>query len=320
MDNYKDLEIFLQPSLLKIVCRWLDWLALEKRFSALTVLNYEKDIKAFFDFLFHFLNHPVSEEDLKEMQVTDFRSFLADQNQKNLARSSIMRHLSAIRNFFKWLRKNKLLENPALDSVRSARPPRLLPKPLDQKDTLRLLEEAKKAAKYKWIGLRDSALLTLLYGGGLRISEALNLNQGDFSSSVKVLKITGKGNKQRIVPILPVVAEAVRKYIKNLPFALGTEDPLFVGVRGERLNSGVVQRQVRNLRRRLNLKETVTPHALRHSFATDLLEAGGDLRSVQELLGHNSLSSTQRYTELDRVHLQEVYEHAHPRARLRGKK
>ena len=320
MDNYKDLGNFLQPSLLKIVQRWLDWLAFEKRFSSLTVLNYEKDMKAFFCFLFRSLNHPVGEKDLKEMSVTDFRSFLADQNQKELARSSIVRHLSAIRNFFKWMRKNKLLENYALDSVRSARPPRLLPKPLEQQDTLRLLAEATKVPKKKWIGLRDAALLTLLYGCGLRISEALSLNQKDFSSSVKALKITGKGNKQRIVPVLPVVSEAMRKYIKKLPFALGGEDPLFVGARGERLNPGVVQRQVRSLRRSLNLKETVTPHALRHSFATDLLEAGGDLRSVQELLGHNSLSSTQRYTELDRVHLQDVYEHAHPRARLRSGK
>ena len=170
--------------------------------------------------------------------------------------------------------------------------------------------------KEKWQGLRDVALLTLLYGCGLRISEALALNVTDIPKTNDVLVVTGKGNKQRMIPLLNIVKKTLEAYLKERPLK-GCEAPLFIGSRGERLNPGVVQRQIRKIRLYLGLPESVTPHALRHSFATHLLTAGSDLRSVQELLGHTSLSATQRYTEIDTVHLKAVYNQAHPRAHLK---
>ena len=168
-----------------------------------------------------------------------------------------------------------------------------------------------------WLAARDAALFTLLYGCGLRIGEALGLDVGDVPEG-DVLTVTGKGNKQRLVPVLPVILERIRRYLDLCPFGLGPEDPLFVGARGKRLNPGVVQRQMRKIRADLGLPETATPHALRHSFATHLLADGGDLRTIQELLGHASLSTTQRYTEVDQARLTEVYKDAHPRARSTG--
>jgi integrase/recombinase XerC len=168
-----------------------------------------------------------------------------------------------------------------------------------------------------WIAARDTSILTLLYGCGLRISEALGLQRGD-APFRDAIRIVGKGNKERVVPVLPVVAESVEAYVALCPFVMTTDGPLFVGVRGKRLNAGVVQRQMRQVRIALGLPDTATPHALRHSFATHLLSSGGDLRSIQELLGHASLSTTQRYTEVDTDHLQRVYRKSHPRAKVAG--
>lgn len=313
MQDIKDFQQLASKEVLTDIIAWQEWLSTERRLSIHTSQSYFIDLKEFFCFLTDYLGHIIREKDLSELSVSDFRSFLVDRAGKGIGRSSIAREMSTLRNFFRFLQRSKILENTAIRAVRPARPPRTLPKPLTAEDALALLQQAKNMQKEHWQGLRDVALLTLLYGCGLRISEALNLNIQDFPNSSDTLIITGKGNKQRIVPILPLVRNAMISYLKERPSA-DSNSPLFVGARGERLNPGVVQRQIRKLRTVLGLSETVTPHALRHSFATHLLAAGSDLRSVQELLGHASLSATQRYTEINIEQMKTVYEHAHPRA------
>jgi integrase/recombinase XerC len=200
--------------------------------------------------------------------------------------------------------------------VRSAHPAKVLPKPLSVEDAGRFLDAVEHLAQEPWQGARDKAMYMLMYGCGLRIAETLSLNVGDILGAGDAFTITGKGNKQRLVPLLPIVKKTLQAYIKVHPNPKKTE-PLFVGSRFDRINPGVVQRNVRVIRRYLQLPDTVTPHALRHSFATHLLQGGGDLRTVQELLGHASLSATQRYTEIDMAGLQKVYDSAHPRAKLK---
>lgn len=315
MQDIKEFQHLASKEVLADITAWQTWLSAERRLSQHTAQSYLIDLKEFFIFLKDFLAHDVRQKDLSALSVGDFRSFLVSRSRQGIGRSSIARNMSTLRNFFRFLQRAKILENTAIQAVRPARPPRTLPKPLTTEDTLALLHQAKNMQKEHWQGLRDVALLTLLYGCGLRISEALGLNVREWGS--ETLVITGKGNKQRIVPVLPLVHSAVTAYLKERPDA-DPDSPLFVGARGERLNPGVVQRQIRKLRRVLGLSESVTPHALRHSFATHLLAAGSDLRSVQELLGHASLSATQRYTEINVEHMKTVYEHAHPRAHAKS--
>ena len=316
MQEFKDFQQTTTPRVLSMIEAWQKWLSAERRLSALTAESYFLDLREFMDFLSSDIGHPVDVRDLTDLSVTDLRSFLVERSTQHAARSSIARNMSTVRNFYRFLSKTHDINNTAVRVVRPARPPKTLPKPLEQDEALALLGAAQKMQKEKWQGLRDAALLTLLYGCGLRISEALALNVGDIPRTNDVLVITGKGNKQRMVPLLSAVKKTIDAYLKERP--VDTKDaPLFIGSRGERLNPGVVQRQIRKLRTLLGLPATVTPHALRHSFATHLLTAGSDLRSVQELLGHASLSATQRYTEIDTVRLKAVYDHAHPRAHLK---
>ncbi|MBO5997460.1 MAG: tyrosine recombinase XerC [Alphaproteobacteria bacterium] len=317
MQNIKDFQNYLEKKAFEATGAWYNWLTLERRLSVHTAQSYLIDLKEFFIYLRKNLQHSVGLKDLKKLSVTDFRGFLVWRNTSGLGRSSLSRNMSSLRNYFKFLHKNYDIENTAVNAVRSARPPKTLPKPLGQDETLHLLHAAYGAQKEKWQGLRDVALLTLLYGCGLRISEALGLTVGQWRKSGDALVIRGKGNKERLVPVLGLVKKAMSAYLKERAFEISDNSPLFVGARGEQINPGVVQRQIRRLRRELGLPETVTPHALRHSFATHLLEAGSDLRSVQELLGHSSLSATQRYTEVDTVHLSKVYNQAHPRAHIK---
>ncbi len=316
MQEFKDFQQTTTPRVLSMIEAWQKWLSAERRLSALTAESYFLDLREFMDFLSSDIGHPVDKCDLMDLSVTDLRSFLVYRSSHQVARSSIARNMSTVRNFYRFLSKTYDIENTAVRVVRPARPPKTLPKPLEQDDALALLGAAQKMQKEKWQGLRDVALLTLLYGCGLRISEALALNVGDIPRTNDVLVITGKGNKQRMVPLLGVVKKTIDMYLKERP--VDTKDaPLFIGSRGERLTPGVIHRHIRKLRTFLGLPATVTPHALRHSFATHLLTAGSDLRSVQELLGHASLSATQRYTEIDTVRLKAVYDHAHPRAHLK---
>ena len=311
--EYKTLSETSDEKVIIAVQNWLQNLRFERRLSVKTAEAYEIDLREFLSFVYGYRESKVTLAVLKNMSVADFRSFLVWQIDQNKNRSSIARNMSAVRNFFKYLSRQGILENKAVLAVRAVRRAKILPHPLTVSDAERFLKAAEEMNKKSWEAKRDVALYTLLYGGGLRISEALNLNVRDFPLSADAMTITGKGNKQRIIPLLPAVVKAVKTYLKVNPY-LGEDSPLFVGARGERMNAGVVQRNVRTIRRYLNLPDTVTPHALRHSFATHLLQGGGDLRSVQELLGHSSLSATQRYTEVTTEHLKEVYRHSHPRA------
>lgn len=298
-----------------VIARWRDWLAAERRASPHTLDGYGRDLAAFLAFLTQYQGEQPGIATLAALKPADFRSFLAARAGADIGRSSLARGMSTLRGFFKFLDREGLVHNPALTAVRSPKVPKSVPKALSVDDALNTLGEAAMLQEEPWLAARDVALFTLLYGCGLRIGEALALNRGDVPTA-DVTTITGKGNKQRVVPVLPVVREAIADYVAQCPFGGKPADPLFVGARGKRLNPGVVQRQMRRLRLVLGLPEEATPHALRHSFATHLLAGGGDLRTIQELLGHASLSTTQRYTEVDEARLRAVYQDAHPRARM----
>jgi integrase/recombinase XerC len=223
--------------------------------------------------------------------------------------------MSVLRGFVRFLQRRGLASTAALAALRSPKLPPGVPKPLTVEDALATVETVGDLAREGWQARRDTALLALIYGCGLRLSEALGLGR-DEAPLGEMLTITGKGRKQRQLPVLPAVRTALADYLAACPYALGADDPLFVGARGGPLNPRLVQRQMAALRGYLQLPATATPHALRHSFATHLLGGGGDLRAIQELLGHASLSTTQRYTSVETEHLLAVYDGAHPRARL----
>lgn len=299
--------------LVAAVTAWRRWLGEEKRASAHTLDGYGRDLAAFLGFLQHHRGGEPRLEDLADLTPADFRAFLAQRGGDGLARSSIARAMSTLRGFFRFLDQTERVHNPAIQAVRSPRPPRTLPKPLATDEALETLNSAAALQDEPWLAARDLALFTLLYGCGLRLGEALSLTVGEAPLG-EVARITGKGRKQRMVPVLPVVRQAVADYLRLRPPAPDSRAALFIGARGKDLNPGVVQRQMRRLRLLLGLPESATPHALRHSFATHLLSAGGDLRTIQELLGHASLSTTQRYTDVDAGRLAATYRAAHPRA------
>jgi integrase/recombinase XerC len=293
---------------------WRAWIADERRLSPNTVVAYETDLFGFFRFLTEHLGEAPSAGAVAALRPMDFRSWLARRSQEGLGRTSTARALSVVRGFFRWCERNGHFANHAIQSVRSPKLPHSVPKPLSTPDAAAVVAQIGELADVPWVGLRDIALFTLLYGCGLRISEALGLTRADAPVG-EVLTVLGKGSKERMVPVLPAVREAIAAYIEACPLRLDPDSPLFRGVRGGRLNPAVAQRSMRTVRGWLGLPETATPHALRHSFATHLLAGGGDLRSIQELLGHASLSTTQRYTEIEDSHLLSEYRAAHPRAR-----
>lgn len=311
--EFKPFSVTVTTNLSKQIDAWQQYLLTERRLSDLTGESYLYDLKEFFDFLMQHLGAPIDINDLQKLKITDFRSFLMWRSEQNVSRTSMARGVSALKNFFRFLAREKIVHNDAIMALKSAKTGHGLPHPLTEEDAKKFLELAQEMNKKPWEGYRDRALYTLLYGCGLRIMEALSLNVQDVSKSPAALVITGKGNKQRLVPVLPAVHHALQLYLNHHPHPM-PESPLFIGARGDRINPGVVQRNVRDIRHAMGLPDTVTPHAFRHSFATHLLQGGGDLRTVQELLGHASLSATQRYTEITTEHLEEVYEHAHPRA------
>ena len=307
------LAVIAGPALAVEVDRWRDWLAYERQASAHTLANYGGDLAAFLAFLAEHLGGPADLDDLERLGVADFRSWLARRRAAGKAATSTARALSAVRSFFKRLERTGRLQSPALAAIGSPRKPHAVAKPLSPPLAKATLAAAGELTETGWIGLRDVAVLTLLYGAGLRIAEALALNAGEFGDGDSLI-VRGKGNKERMVPVLPAVAAAIARYRAACPYRLVADGPLFVGARGKRLRPEIVQRLMRRLRGALGLPASATPHALRHSFASHLLARGGDLRTIQELLGHASLSSTQRYTEIDGGHLLRVYDASHPRA------
>jgi len=296
------------------VTLWRERLEVERRSSAHTVEAYLTDLGGFLAFLTIHLGQTPGLDDLESLTASDLRAWLARRTGAGLARTSTARALSAVRGFFRHLERRGILANAAIGTVRSPKLPRQVPRPLSTDQSTDLLALADDDDLPRWVAARDLALLMLLYGAGLRISEALALDVGTIKGAGDTLRITGKGNKQRIVPLLPRVREALDAYLADRPDGAPAASPLFIGVQGKRLNPGVAQKRFRELRLLAGLPDSATPHALRHSFATHLLGSGADLRTIQELLGHASLSTTQRYTDVDAESLLAVYRSAHPRA------
>ncbi|WP_428248081.1 tyrosine recombinase XerC [Ferrovibrio sp.] len=299
----------------RAAARWYDWLAKERRYSRHTLRGYGQDLARFFLFLSEHLGEPATLKDLADLRTADFRAYLNRSRMDGLESTSIARQLSSIRGFFRRLQREGHAVPAAASLIRTPKLKQALPKPLSQAAARDVIDMAEASRDQPWLQARDAALLLLLYGAGLRIGEALGLNGADRPRG-NSLTVTGKGNKQRVVPILPIVREAIEAYLQLCPYPQDAGAPLFYGARGKRLDPAIVQKAMRDARRALMLPETATPHALRHSFATHLLGGGGDLRTIQELLGHASLSTTQRYTDVDAEALLNVYKTAHPRATI----
>ncbi len=292
---------------------WLESLAHERRASPHTLRAYGDDLGRFLDFLGAHTGTMPDNVDLKALVPADIRAFITCRRKDGLGPRGVQRALAAVRSFFRFLAREGLLENAAAQAVRTPRIPRTLPRPLSEVDAARTLAEAANN-DVAWLGSRDTALLTLLYGAGLRISEGLSLKRADVPLG-ETLNVIGKGKKERSVPLLPVVREAVAAYAAVCPFTATPGAPLFLSRTGKPMSPREAQALMQKLRSALGLSERATPHALRHSFATHLLAGGGDLRAVQELLGHASLSTTQTYTEIDVKRLMDVYAGAHPRCK-----
>ncbi len=303
------------PDLEAAFAGWCDWLAHERRAAARTQAGYRRDLAAFVAFLATHQGGPVDLATMAGLTPQGFRGWLAWRLGEGYAKSSTQRAVAAVRGFLDFLDTRHGIHNPALRAMRAPRARRPLPRPLAVAEIEELTDAAARADQAPWLLARDAALLLLLYGAGLRIGEALALRVDALpTEGPGTLRVTGKGRKVRLVPLLPVITEALAHYRRACPHPLPPNGPLFLGARGGALQPAVVQRRVRDLRRMLGLPETATPHSLRHSFATHLLGGGADLRSIQELLGHASLSTTQLYTKVDAEGLARLYAAAHPRA------
>jgi integrase/recombinase XerC len=294
---------------------WLKMLGKERRLSPLTVEAYERDTRQFLQFLTGHCGGPAGISDIASLRPADLRAFLASRRNDGAGARTLGRGLAGVRSLLRYLERKGLVNAAGATALRAPRQPKSLPKPLTAPDARRVVSVDEQLSEEPWVAARDAAVLTLLYGSGLRISEALGLPASVLSSpGESVLRVTGKGGKTRLVPVLPVAIEAVGEYRRLCPYHLDPEGLLFRGARGGPLNPAIIQRAMRKIRSALNLPDTATPHALRHSFATHLLGRGGDLRVIQELLGHSSLSTTQVYTGVDTARLLEIYDAAHPRA------
>ena len=314
MHGMNEILIFADETLLAERQAWLDALGDERRLSALTVDAYERDTRQFLLFLAGHAGGPARLSDIRELRPADLRAFLASRRKDGAGARTLGRGLAGLRSFLRHLEKKGLVNAAGSRAIRSPKQGKSLPKPLTASQAVRVSSDDGQLAEEPWIAARNAAVLSLLYGSGLRISEALGLTLRDFPAGARTLRVTGKGGKTRIVPLLPASFEAVQAYLKLCPHVVAPEQPIFLGARGGPLQPAIIQREMQKMRSALGLPETATPHALRHSFATHLLSAGGDLRAIQELLGHASLSTTQVYTGVDAARLLDIYEQAHPRA------
>ncbi len=309
-----DILIFADDKLMGLRQDWLKAIANERRLAEKTVEAYERDTRQFLQFFAKHGGGPASLRDIKELRPADLRAYLASRRRDGAGARTLGRDLAGIRSFLRYLEKKGLVNAAGAGAIRSPKQPKSLPKPLSASQALRVVSSNDQLAEEPWIAARNAAVMALLYGCGLRISEALGLTPADFPETATALRITGKGNKTRLSPLIPAAREAVTEYQKLCPYHLEDGAPLFRGARGGPLQPAIIQREMQKLRSALNLPETATPHALRHSFATHLLAGGGDLRTIQELLGHASLSTTQIYTGVDSTRLLDIYDRAHPRA------
>lgn len=302
------------PSAQALFDAWFAYITAERRLSANTVAAYLRDLRDFFGFLQDHLGEAPDSGALDALELRDFRSWLASRRTRGNSSRSTARALSAVRSFYRFAERGDALKNGAIHLITSPKLPRPVPRPLSVEGAKAVLGEIGALGEEDWIGLRDTAVVTLLYGCGLRISEALSLNREE-AGSRESIRVLGKGGKERLVPVLPVVTQTIEAYLAACPYPLDGGDPLFVGKRGKRLSPRIIQARLQTLRAALGLPPSATPHALRHSFATHLLSRGGDLRTIQELMGHASLSTTQHYIEVDSEQLMAVYDGAHPRSR-----
>ncbi|BBO01856.1 tyrosine recombinase XerC [Bradyrhizobium ottawaense] len=305
------------PSIAQEMTRWLSHLGAERRLSPKTLEAYGRDLRQCLDFLCSHWGERVTLERFAALEATDVRAFMAMRRADDIAGRSLMRALAGLRSFGRFLEREGKGKVGALSAIRAPKVAKTLPKPLPMASAKRLADADERAGEDRetWILARDAAVMALLYGSGLRISEALGLKRREVPRPGEgdVLIVTGKGNKTRMVPVLQNVLELVQEYVAMCPYPLPAEGPIFVGARGGPLSPRIIQLAMERLRGALGLPDSATPHALRHSFATHLLSRGGDLRAIQELLGHSSLSTTQIYTGIDSERLLEVYASAHPR-------
>ncbi len=297
------------------VADFIEYLTQTKNYSVHTATAYETDIRDFIAFYTNYIGADVSLSDIARADTICFRAWLADRARRNLAHKSTARALSSLRGFYKYLARYHNIKNDAIGLISSPKVPRKLSKAIDVSDVEHMHDAIREIDKSEpWIAARDWALVVLIFGCGLRISEALSLKNIDVRGRPNSLRILGKGSKERIVPTLPAVLDAIEKYIKLRPFGNAPDDELFRSIRGLPMSSRMAEKVIEKLRHYLQLPDYVTPHALRHTFATALLAGGADLRSLQELLGHSSLSTTQLYTKVNMAEIINIYEHAHPLA------
>lgn len=307
--------VIAAPDLAEARERWLRHLAAERRVSPETVEAYDRDVDQFLRFLTGHLGGPPTLATLSELKPADLRAFLARRRSDGIGARSLGRNLAGVRSLVRFLERHDGVNAAPYRAVHAPKAGRSLPHPVAASAALRLVDPAESLAAEEWIARRDAAVFALLYGCGLRISEALGILRRDAPvGAARTLRVTGKGGKTRLVPLLPAVTAAVDAYLAACPFVLSPDEPLFRGAKGGPLSPRLIQLAIERLRGTLGLSDTATPHALRHAFATHLLGAGGDLRTIQELLGHASLSTTQIYTEVDAARLLDVWSKTHPRA------
>jgi integrase/recombinase XerC len=307
-------SLALSPQARDALGAWLETARALKGQSENTEKAYRADVIEFIAFMVTYHGEPKGLGALSRISVTDMRAWMASLRQGGASPRSMARKLSSVKSFYRWLSEREGFEPTAVLSARAPKFEKKLPRPLNEDAARAMIDSVGDQGRAGWIGARDAAVVTLLYGSGLRISEALGLTGTDLPLGAS-LRILGKGGKERVVPVLPVARDAVERYIRLCPHEMTADAPVFRGLRGGALSPRAVQKVTEAARMQLGLPATATPHAMRHSFATHLLAAGGDLRAIQELLGHASLSTTQAYTSVDEVHLMKVYEAAHPKAR-----
>lgn len=309
---------YLEDDLKAALASWLTYVTTERQLAEKTIISYERDLRQWLEFLSSYHGQKIGLKDIENLAVRDFRSFLAARRKEGTSSRSLSRSLSALRMFYRFLERHDLVSSQAVRAVQMPKIAHSVPKPISETKARTVITGSDVVHREdipQWVIARDSAVLTLLYGSGLRISEALNLDGDDVpTAGQSVLVIKGKGGKERLCPVLPVGIEAISEYMAQCPFPIGAGTPLFYGEKGKRLSPRIIQIIMQKMRGAFGLSDTATPHALRHSFATHLLGHGADLREIQELLGHASLSTTQIYTEVNAEQLMRVYDGAHPRA------
>ncbi|WP_375326365.1 tyrosine recombinase XerC [Candidatus Tisiphia endosymbiont of Nemotelus uliginosus] len=301
----------ITPEILELINKWKQYLKLQKNYSEHTIISYTNDLLNFLDFINQYNAEIVTINSIKLVDVRLVRSWLAKRHQLQYVAASNSRSLSAVKNFYKYLEKVNIIACHAIISIKHPKKSQTLPKALSKEDSSLSIRHIVMFASCEWIEVRNTALLVLIYATGLRISEALSITKAHLRT-LDFIKIQGKGNKERIIPLLPIARNLIENYLSKLPYNIKDTDPIFRGQLGRKLQAPVFNRELIKLRQMYGLPEHLSSHAFRHSFASHLLENGADMRSIQELLGHTSLSSTQRYTKISLQHLENVYNIAHP--------